>query len=100
MADDLRLTDVSARHDSLTLFRFIKIAQELADEIVRVVAALRGLDLRKAPSVAETIDWARALLALGFDDINEAIVDQTMGVLLKHETDRVKARDQLRIAST
>jgi MoxR-like ATPase len=69
----------------------------LADSLVRVVNALRAMELRKAPSVAETIDWARTLLALGADTLDEAVVADTLGVLLKHQDDVVRATDRLRL---
>ncbi|WP_202501418.1 MoxR family ATPase [Streptomyces sp. SID5785] len=59
----------------------------LADSLVRVVGALRAMDLRKAPSVAETVDWARTLLALGADRLDEEVVRQSLGVVLKHQED-------------
>lgn len=89
----------AARERAIVMSRVPEIAEDLAIEVVRVVRALRSLDLRKAPSVAETIDWARALLALDVDVIDDAAVDQTLGVLLKHQSDRLKAKDQLRIGS-
>ncbi|MFD3569801.1 AAA family ATPase [Streptomyces sp. NPDC058671] len=67
----------------------------LAASVVRVVGALRAMDLRKAPSVSETIDWARTLLALGADRLDERIVRETLGVLLKHQADIVKAAAKL-----
>ncbi|MFK3729072.1 AAA family ATPase [Streptomyces sp. NPDC088090] len=63
----------------------------LAASVVRVVRALRAMDLRKVPSVSETIDWARTLLALGADRLDERVVRETLGVLLKHQGDIVKA---------
>ncbi|MER5737025.1 MoxR family ATPase [Streptomyces sp. NPDC002262] len=63
----------------------------LAASVVRVVGALRAMDLRKVPSVSETIDWARTLLALGADRLDERVVRETLGVLLKHQGDIVKA---------
>ncbi|MGW6536300.1 AAA family ATPase [Streptomyces sp. NPDC055051] len=63
----------------------------LAASVVRVVGALRAMDLRKAPSVSETIDWARTLLALGADRLDERVVRETLGVLLKHQDDIVRA---------
>ncbi|WP_030690137.1 MoxR family ATPase [Streptomyces globisporus] len=68
---------------------------ELAASVVRVVGALRAMDLRKAPSVSETIDWARTLLALGADRLDERVVRETLGVLLKHQEDIVKAAAKL-----
>ncbi|MEU5216717.1 MoxR family ATPase [Streptomyces sp. NPDC020807] len=63
----------------------------LAASVVRVVGALRAMDLRKVPSVSETIDWARTLLALGADRLDEELVRDSLGVLLKHRDDIVKA---------
>jgi len=48
---------------------------------------VRELDLKKPPSIAESIDWARALLLLGADDIDEAVFRDTMSVIVKHRTD-------------
>ncbi|MFE0702361.1 AAA family ATPase [Streptomyces sp. NPDC058872] len=67
----------------------------LVASAVRVVGALRAMDLRKVPSVAETIDWARTLLALGADRLDEQVVRETLGVLLKHREDLVKAAAEL-----
>ncbi|GAA3896083.1 MoxR family ATPase [Streptomyces gulbargensis] len=67
----------------------------LADSVVRVAGALRAMDLRKAPSVAETVDWARTLLALGAGRLDERLVRDTLGVLLKHQEDIVKAAAEL-----
>ncbi|MFE1270849.1 AAA family ATPase [Streptomyces sp. NPDC058758] len=67
----------------------------LAASVVRVVGALRAMDLRKVPSVSETIDWARTLLALGADRLDERVVRETLGVLLKHQGDIVKAGAEL-----
>ncbi|MGH1562977.1 AAA family ATPase [Mumia sp. DW29H23] len=69
----------------------------LAASLVRVVNALRRIDLRKAPSVSESIDWARTLLALGADSLDEAVVDETLGVLLKHTDDVARARKHLQL---
>ncbi|MFF6780719.1 AAA family ATPase [Streptomyces sp. NPDC012510] len=67
----------------------------LADSLVRVVGALREMELRKAPSVAETIDWARTLLALGADTLDESVVRDSLGVILKHQDDIEKATRKL-----
>ncbi|EFQ84056.1 ATPase family associated with various cellular activities (AAA) [Aeromicrobium marinum DSM 15272] len=67
----------------------------LADSVVRVVGALRALPLRKAPSVAETIDWARTLVALGASTLSEQVVSDSLGVILKHQDDLTKARAKL-----
>ncbi|MFJ3581875.1 AAA family ATPase [Streptomyces sp. NPDC090127] len=67
----------------------------LTASVVRVVNALRAMDLRKAPSVAETVDWARTLLALGADALDEAVVRESLGVILKHRDDIQKAAAKL-----
>ncbi|MFD9793149.1 AAA family ATPase [Streptomyces sp. NPDC059070] len=69
--------------------------EALAASVVRVVGALRAMDLRKAPSVAETIDWARTLLALGATTLDEDLVRDSLGVVLKHQDDIVKAAAKL-----
>ena len=68
------------------------IDEALTASVVRVVAALRGLPLKKAPSVSETIDWARTLLALGADRLDAGTVEDTLGVVLKHQDDVLRAR--------
>ncbi|MFI0503944.1 AAA family ATPase [Streptomyces albogriseolus] len=67
----------------------------LAGSVVRVVGALRAMDLRKAPSVAETVDWARTLLALGASTLDETVVRDSLGVVLKHQDDIRKAAAKL-----
>jgi MoxR-like ATPase len=59
----------------------------VARKLVEVVAMVRELDLKKPPSIAESIDWARALLLLGASDIDAATFTQTMSVIVKHRTD-------------
>ncbi len=68
-----------------------EVPERLADALVRIVRSLRQLELRKAPSISETLDWARALLELGYDDIDEGVVDTTLTVLLKERSDVEKA---------
>jgi MoxR-like ATPase len=67
----------------------------LAESVVRLINAMRALPLRKAPSISETIDWARTLLALGASTLNEDIVNDTLGVVLKHADDATTARASL-----
>ncbi|MFJ6730582.1 AAA family ATPase [Streptomyces sp. NPDC091281] len=75
-----------------------EVDEALAASVVRVVAALRAMDLRKAPSVAETVDWARTLLALGADTLDETLVRETLGVILKHQEDVLKAAAKLDVS--
>ena len=67
----------------------------LGESLVRVINALRAMPLRKAPSVSETIDWARTLVALGADILDEDVVKESLGVILKHQDDLDKARTRL-----
>ena len=64
---------------------------------MRTVRVLRTLELRKSPSVAETIDWGRTLLALGLDTLDDDAVRATLGVVLKHQSDTVRAAAELRL---
>ena len=59
----------------------------VAARMIEVVNMVRELDLKKPPSIAESIDWARALLLLGADDITPDIFRQTMSIIVKHRTD-------------
>ena len=59
----------------------------LRRQVARFVGGLRRLDLKKAPSIAETLDWARALLTLGIKELDPPTVRKTLGLVLKHEED-------------
>jgi MoxR-like ATPase len=64
-----------------------EIAESVARRLVEVIAMVRELDLKKPPSIAESIDWARALLLLGADDITPEVFRSTMSIIVKHRTD-------------
>ena len=64
-----------------------EIDEQLARRLVEVVHMVRQLDLKKPPSIAESIDWARALLLLGADDLDGAVFERTMSIIVKHRTD-------------
>lgn len=87
------------RERAIVMSRVPDIAEDLAVALVRAIRAMRSQDLRKPPSVAETIDWARTMQALGVQELTDAVVEQTLGVVLKHQTDRAKVREQLRLGS-
>jgi MoxR-like ATPase len=61
--------------------------EQVARKLVEVVHMVRGLDLKKPPSIAESIDWARALILLGADDVDAAVLERTMSIIVKHRTD-------------
>ena len=75
--------------------RVPEIDDELAEQVARVVRSIRELELKKAPSISETIDWARTLLYLGTSEITPAVVGETLHVLLKYQSDILKARKEL-----
>jgi len=68
---------------------------KLAKQAVELVQQLRDLDLRKSPSISETLDWAKALVALNAKSLDEKTLDTTLNVLLKHEGDLAKARRRM-----
>ncbi|MBN1530955.1 MAG: MoxR family ATPase [Thermoleophilaceae bacterium] len=63
------------------------IDERMARRLVEVIHMVRSLDLKKPPSIAESIDWARALLLLGAEDVDQAVLEQTMSIIVKHRTD-------------
>ena len=71
------------------------LSQKLAKQVVEVVQNLRQMDLKKKPSVAETIDWAKALVMLNADSLDQHTLETTLTVLLKHEADAQRARRAL-----
>ncbi len=71
------------------------IDKRLIEDLVRMMHRLRELDLKKAPSISETLDWARALLALNAKELDEDVVNQTLNVILKYEGDVRKAEGEL-----
>ncbi|MDQ7025102.1 MAG: MoxR family ATPase [Anaerolineae bacterium] len=77
---------------NIVRMRVPEMSAELASQAVEMVQSLRGLDLKKNPSVSETIDWAKALVMLNADAIDESTLENTLTVLLKHESDVQKAR--------
>jgi MoxR-like ATPase len=74
-----------------------ELAEHLATEIAELTALLRKADLKKPPSIAESLDWARTLLTLGATDLSDDLIRQTLSVLLKYERDIDVAAAELRI---
>jgi MoxR-like ATPase len=71
------------------------IEQRIAEDLVEMMQRLRKLDLKKTPSISETLDWARALLALNAEQLDEDLVKSTLNVILKYEGDIKKAQGEL-----
>jgi MoxR-like ATPase len=72
-----------------------ELEPRLCEHVARFVNGLRKLDLHKAPSIAETLDWARALRAMQIKELNPAAVRQTLNLVLKHEEDIRKAESKV-----
>jgi MoxR-like ATPase len=79
------------REKEIVLTRVPEIRENLADQVVRVVRSIRQLELKKSPSVSETLDWARTLVLLGKDSIDEQTYKETLHILLKYQSDIMKA---------
>ncbi|MDQ6727173.1 MAG: MoxR family ATPase [Actinomycetota bacterium] len=86
------------REREIVLARVPELPAHLAGEVARIVRSLRLLDLRKPPSVSETLDWARTLVVLGIDALDPAVTGSTLHVLLKHRADIATAARELKTA--
>ncbi len=79
------------REKEIVLTKVPDITESLADQIARIVRSIRQLELKKSPSVSETIDWARTLVLLGVEQIDAETATDTVNILLKYQTDIAKA---------
>jgi len=82
------------REIEIIRIRAPKVSLLLAEEVSKAAALLRGMDLYKPPGVAETIDWAEALVTIGVDDLDEDSVDETLGTLIKYREDQERVRSR------
>ena len=83
------------REKEIVLTKVPGVTEMLADQIARIVRNIRQLDLKKSPSVSETLDWARTLVLLGVDSIDAEQAKETLHVLLKYQSDIAKAAKEL-----
>src|SRR3954466_13539072 len=83
------------REKQIVLTKVEGIDENLADQVARIVRSIRTLDLKKAPSVSETLDWARTLVLLGIQTIDAKVATDTLNILLKYQTDIAKAAKEL-----
>jgi MoxR-like ATPase len=83
------------REREIVLAKVPGVTEHLADEIVRIVRSIRALELKKSPSVSETLDWARTLLLLGVQSIDAEQAKSTLHILLKYQSDIAKATKEL-----
>jgi len=72
------------------------IGEQLLDEVVRVVQKIRRLDLKKKPSISETLDWARALIVLNTEKLDPGLVEDTLNLFLKYEGDIRRSRTEIK----
>jgi MoxR-like ATPase len=82
------------REKEIVLTKVPEITEHLADQVSRIVRSIRQLELKKAPSVSETLDWARTLLLLGVENVDAEMASETANILLKYQTDIAKAQKE------
>jgi MoxR-like ATPase len=83
------------RERTIVAARVPEVSDRLGQALVRVVAEVRKLDLKKRPSISESLDWARALVLLGKDELDRQTIEDTLNLILKYEGDIARAREQL-----
>ena len=83
------------RERAIVLTKVPGISDELADQVARIVRSLRSLDLKKHPSISETLDWARTLVLLGIESVDERTATDTLHLLLKYRSDIDAAAKEL-----
>ena len=83
------------REKEIVQARVPEISEHLADQVARIVRSIRSLELKKAPSVSETLDWARTLVLLGIENIDAEQAKETLHILLKYQSDIAKATKEL-----
>jgi MoxR-like ATPase len=88
------------REKEIVLTRVPEITEHLADQVARIVRSIRQLELKKAPSVSETIDWARTLVLLNVTEVDAALAKETLPILLKYRSDITKAAKELTLEPT
>ena len=86
------------REKEIVLTKVPDITENLADQVARVVRSIRQIELKKHPSVSETLDWAKTLVLLGVEKIDEKTATETINILLKYQSDITKAVKELSTA--
>ena len=85
------------REKDIVRVRVPEVDDQLAEQVARIVRSIRQLELKKAPSISETIDWAKTLIYLGKNEIDPELIGETLHVLLKYQSDIAKARKELQV---
>ena len=88
------------REKEIVLTKVEGVSDHLADQIARIVRSIRTLELKKSPSVSETLDWARTLVLLGIETIDAQQATETLHILLKYKSDIAKATKELATAGS
>ena len=88
------------REKQIVAARVPEVSERLADELCRIVRSIRQMELKKHPSVSETLDWARTLALLGVESVDAEIATSTLHLLLKYRTDIEKAAKELAVSGT
>src|SRR5688500_5247378 len=88
------------REKQIVAARVPEVSERLADELCRIVRSIRQMELKKHPSVSETLDWARTLALLGVETVDAEIATSTLHLLLKYRTDIEKAAKELAVSGT
>jgi MoxR-like ATPase len=87
----------SEREREIILTRVPELPEALADQLVKLIKSIRQLELKKQPSISESIDWARTLVELGVDTLDENITAETLNVVLKYRQDLERVSQQLKL---
>jgi MoxR-like ATPase len=82
------------REKQIVLTKVPGVTDALADQVARIVRSIRQLELKKAPSVSETLDWARTLMILGIENVDATTASDTANILLKYQSDIAKAQKE------
>jgi MoxR-like ATPase len=85
------------RERDIILTRVPELPEALAEQLVRVIRSIRALELKKRPSISESIDWARTLVELGVETIDESVTQETLNVVLKYRQDLERVAQQLKL---
>jgi MoxR-like ATPase len=86
----------SQREMEIIKLKVPDVGTQLAEEVVRLLHRLRKLDLKKTPSISETLDWVRALTLLNIKQLDHDLVEETLSTLMKYEADIRKAHQELK----
>ena len=87
----------SDREREIILTRVPQLPESIADQLVRLIRAMRQLELKKRPSISESIDWARTLVELGVETLDEETTQDTLNVVLKYRQDLERVAQQLKL---